>query len=112
MKKYFVRSLKYFCALCVLCVLIMLLNRLAGTSILTLKETFYVMFHTPKGMLLPVVIVVLAAVYPRIGFVTRRVEGDTEKDRQQFEFRLHLTEALYKGRCHAHTGEDSHAKED
>lgn len=36
----------------------------------------------------------------------------TEKDRQQFEFRLHLTEALYKGRCHAHTGEDSHAKED
>lgn len=83
MKKYFVRSLKYFCALCVLCVLIMLLNRLAGTSILTLKETFYVMFHTPKGMLLPVVIVVLAAVYPRIGFVTRRVEGDTEKDRQQ-----------------------------
>lgn len=36
----------------------------------------------------------------------------TEKDRQQFEFRLHLTEALYKGRCHACTGEDSHAKED
>lgn len=81
--KYFIRALKYFCALCVLCMLIMLLNRLAGTSTLTIRETFYVMFHTPRGMLLPVVIIVLAAFYPRFGFVTRRVEGDVEKDREQ-----------------------------
>ena len=81
--KYFIRSLKYFCALCVLCLAIMLLNRLAGSSVLTLRETFYVMFHTPRGMLLPAVVVLLAAFYPRFGFVTRRVEGDVEKDREQ-----------------------------
>lgn len=81
--KYFIRSLKYFCALCVLCLVIMLLNRFAGSSVLTLRETFYVMFHTPRGMLLPAVVVLLAAFYPRFGFVTRRVEGDVEKDREQ-----------------------------
>lgn len=81
--KYFVRSLKYFCALCVLCVAIMALNRVAGTSVLSFRETFYVMFHTPRGMLLPIVIVVLAALYPRIGFVVRRVEGDLDADREQ-----------------------------
>lgn len=81
--KYFIRSLKYFCALCVLCLAIMLLNRLAGSSVLTLRETFYVMFHTPRGMLLPAVVVLLAAFYPRFGFVSRRVEGDVEKDREQ-----------------------------
>lgn len=81
--KYFIRSLKYFCALCVLCLAIMLLNRLAGSSVLTLRETFYVIFHTPRGMLLPAVVVLLAAFYPRFGFVSRRVEGDVEKDREQ-----------------------------
>lgn len=81
--KYFIRSLKYFCALCVLCVAIMALNRLAGTSALTFSESLYVMFHTTRGLMLPVVIVVLAAIYPRIGFVVRRVEGDVEEDREQ-----------------------------
>ncbi len=81
--KYFIRALKYFCALCVLCLVIMLLNRLAGPSTLTIRETFYVMFHTPRGMLLPVVIVLLAAAYPRFGFVARRIEGDIVRDREQ-----------------------------
>lgn len=81
--KYFIRALKYFCALCVLCVAIMALNQLAGSSVLSFREALYVMFHTPRGMLLPVVIVALAAIYPRIGFVVRRVEGDVAQDRVQ-----------------------------
>lgn len=81
--KYFIRSLKYFCALCVLCLAIMYLNRLAGTARLSVSDTFYVMFHTPRGMMLPVVIVVLAAFYPKFGFVSRQVEGDIDENRQQ-----------------------------
>ena len=82
MKKYLIRSAKYFVALCVLLVAIMALN-LAMGSTLTIRETFYVMFHTTRGLLLPVVVVVLALCYPRFGFIVRRVEGDTELDREQ-----------------------------
>lgn len=82
MKKYLIRSAKYFVALCVLLVAIMALNRAMGST-LTIRETFYVMFHTTRGLLLPVVIVVLALCYPRFGFIVRRVEGDTELDREQ-----------------------------
>lgn len=81
--KYFIRSLKYFVALCVLCAAIMALNRLSGFATLTLEETFYVMFHTTRGLMLPVVIVVLAAFYPKFGFVQRQVEGDVEENRDQ-----------------------------
>ncbi len=82
MKKYLIRSVKYFVALCVLLVAIMALNRAMGST-LTMRETFYVMFHTTRGLLLPVVVVVLALCYPRFGFIVRRVEGDTEHDREQ-----------------------------
>lgn len=82
MKKYLIRSAKYFVALCVLLVAIMALNRAMGST-LTIRETFYVMFHTTRGLLLPVVVVVLALCYPRFGFIVRRVEGDTELDREQ-----------------------------
>lgn len=82
MKKYLIRSAKYFVALCVLLVAIMALNRAMGST-LTIRETSYVMFHTTRGLLLPVVVVVLALCYPRFGFIVRRVEGDTELDREQ-----------------------------
>ena len=82
MKKYLIRSAKYFVALCVLLVAIMALNRAMGST-LTIRETFYVRFHTTRGLLLPVVVVVLALCYPRFGFIVRRVEGDTELDREQ-----------------------------
>lgn len=82
MKKYLIRSAKYFVALCVLLVAIMALNRAMGST-LTIRDTFYVMFHTTRGLLLPVVVVVLALCYPRFGFIVRRVEGDTELDREQ-----------------------------
>ena len=81
--KYFIRSLKYFVALCVLCAAIMALNRLSGFATLTLEETFYVMFHTSRYATLFAAIVVLAALYPKFGFVVRKVEGDVEENREQ-----------------------------
>lgn len=81
--KYAIRSLKYFAFLCVLCAAIMLLNQSTGMAKLSLEETFYVMFHSTRGLLLPVVIVVLAAAYPRFGFVTRRIDGNMAENREQ-----------------------------
>lgn len=81
--RYFIRSLKYFVALCVLCAAIMALNLLSGFSALTFEESLYVMFHTTRGLMLPAVIVLLAAFYPKFGFVVRKVEGDVEQNREQ-----------------------------
>ena len=81
--KYFIRSLKYFVALCVICVAILALMLATGTSALTLDQTVYVMFHTSRYATLFAAIVVLAALYPRFGFVVRKVEGDVEQNREQ-----------------------------
>ena len=51
MKRYLIRSAKYFVALCVLCAAIMLLNQLYGAT-LSFSQTLYVMFHTPRGLLM------------------------------------------------------------
>lgn len=83
MKRYLIRASKYFVALCVLCAAIMALNLMTGMARLSFGESLYVMFHTPRGMLLPAVIVVLAAFYPKFGFISRRVEGDVEEHREQ-----------------------------
>ena len=112
MKRYLIRSLKYFAALCVLCMAIMALNLTTGMASLSLEETLYVMFHTPRGLMLPAVIVLLAAFYPRFGFIVRRVEGDVEEHREQivnafrsagFELRRDEDDALFfraKGPLH------------
>lgn len=65
--KYFVRSLKYFCALCVLCIVLMGLMLMTGTSALSLDDTLYAMFHTDRYLMLFTAIVVLAALYPDSG---------------------------------------------
>lgn len=87
--KYLIRSLKYFVALCVLCVVLMALMILTGSSNLTAEETIYLMFHSDRFVLLGVAMVVLAAAYPRFGFITRRVEGDVEQHRTQINNALH-----------------------
>ena len=81
--KYFIRSLIYFVALCVICVAILALMLATGTSALTLDQTVYVMFHTSRYATLFAAIVVLAALYPKFGFVVRKVEGDVEENREQ-----------------------------
>ena len=81
--KYLVRSVKYFFALCVLCIVLMGLMLMTGTSALSLDDTLYAMFHTERYLMLFSAIVVLAAAYPKFGFVERKVEGDTEENREQ-----------------------------
>lgn len=81
--KYFLRSLKYFCALCVLCLALMGLMLLTGTSALDFEQTLYVMFHTSRYAVMLAAIAVLAAAYPKFGFVARKVEGDVVQNRTQ-----------------------------
>lgn len=81
--KYFTRSLKYFCALCVLCIALMGLMLMTGTSALSFDDMLYVMFQTDRYLMLFVAIVALAAIYPKFGFVVRKVEGDIEENREQ-----------------------------
>ena len=52
MKKYIVRSLKYFFALCVLCIALMGLMLMTGTSALSLDDTLYVLLHTDRYLML------------------------------------------------------------
>ena len=80
MKKYIVRSLKYFFALCVLCIALMGLMLMTGTSALSLDDTLYVMLHTDRYLMLFAAIVALAAVYPRFGYEERRVEVCLDRD--------------------------------
>ena len=80
---YFIRSVKYFFALCVLCIALMALMLATGTSALSLDDTLYVMFRTTRYLTLLGAIVVLAALYPRFGFVVRSVEGDMQRHRAQ-----------------------------
>lgn len=86
---YFLRSLKYFVSLCVLCAALMALMLATGTSALSLDDTLYVMFHTTRYLTLLGAIAVLAAFYPRFGFIRRRVEGDMARHRQQIVNAFH-----------------------
>lgn len=81
--QYFIRSLKYFVALCVLCTAIVGLMLATGTSALNFEQTIYVMFHTSRYAMMLGAIVVLAALYPKFGFVVRKVEGDVAENREQ-----------------------------
>lgn len=81
--KYFIRSAKYFIALCVLCTVLMTLMIMTRTSATTLDQTIYLMFNTDRYVMLFFAIVVLAIVYPRFGFIKRRVEGDVVRNREQ-----------------------------
>lgn len=81
--RYLIRSMKFLVALFVIYLAAVWIMIEAGASILTMRETLQVLVHTPRGIVLIVAIVVWAAVYPRIGFVSRRVEGDMTEDRER-----------------------------
>ena len=79
--KYFVRALKYFAAFCVLYVAIVWLSVIT-TKGMDISAWDYIAanFQTTRGKLLGLAVVVLSAVYPRMGFMTRRVECDMEAE--------------------------------
>ncbi len=80
---YMLRSLKYFIAMLLLCAALMALMFLSGTSALSPEETLCVMFRSTRFLGLFIALVVLAALYPRFGFVCREIEGDVELNRTQ-----------------------------
>ena len=81
--RYLIRSIKFLVALFVIYLAAVWIMIEAGASMLTMRETLQVLVHTTRGIVLIVAIVVWAAVYPRIGFVSRRVEGDMTEDRER-----------------------------
>lgn len=80
--KYFVRALKYFAAFCVLYLAIVWLSVMT-TKGMDVSAWDYIAanFQTTRGKLLGLAVVVLSAAYPRMGFMTRRVECDMEDER-------------------------------
>ncbi len=81
--KYLKKSLKYFVALCVLYVALMWLMHTLGWTPLTLADDLRILIYTPRGWAMVAAVVVLSALYPRFGFVVRRVEGDVVEHRRQ-----------------------------
>lgn len=80
--KYLIRATKYFLALCVLYVGVVWLSlatnkAMAGVSVMDYLEATWA---TQRGKMLVAVVVLLAAAYPRFGFVSRRVKWDMAND--------------------------------
>lgn len=81
--RYLIRAIKYFVAFCVLYVAILWLSlRMSGVDV-SVWDSVAVTMQTPRGKLLAAAVVALSAVYPRLGFVTRRVECFMAEDREQ-----------------------------
>lgn len=88
MKRYLLRSLKYFLTLCVLFVALIWLKITYEHLPLTMGQMLQLYFSTWNGWAMAVIIVAMAATYPYFGFVTRRVVADITTDRQQIEAAL------------------------
>ena len=80
--KYVIRSVKYFLAFCVLYVGVVYLSIMTSKGMdLSVWQYIVAAFATTKGKMLGAAVVVLSALYPRMGFMTRRVECDMEQER-------------------------------
>ena len=75
--------MKYFVAFVVLYLAVTWLSLYASGLDVSVRDSVLATMHTPRGMALAAAVVLLSAVYPRFGFVTRRVEASTEDDREQ-----------------------------
>lgn len=83
MKKHLIRSVKYFVALCVLYLVVMALMFVTNTSLLTPAETFRALVHSTRGQVMIAAMLLLSALYPRFGFISRQVVGHLMSDREQ-----------------------------
>ncbi|MBE6212737.1 MAG: hypothetical protein E7129_06340 [Rikenellaceae bacterium] len=84
MKKYFVRSVKYFVALCVLYVALMALMHYSEHAPITFAQRWELLFATWRGWGMVVATILLAATYPYFGFAKRTFEGNIATDREEF----------------------------
>lgn len=81
--KYIVRAVKYFCAFCVLYVAIVWLGMKSQGMGVSAFDSIVATMQTTRGLLLAGAVVLLSALYPVFGFMTRRVECDMTEDREQ-----------------------------
>ena len=84
MKKYLLRSVKYFIALCVLYVALMALMHYSEHAPITFAQRWELLFATWRGWGMVVATIVLAATYPYFGFAKRAFEGNIIADREEF----------------------------
>ena len=84
MKKYLIRSVKYFIALCVLYVTMMALMHYSEHAPITFAQRWELLFATWRGWGMVVATIVLAATYPYFGFAKRAFEGNIIADREEF----------------------------
>lgn len=80
--KYLIRATKYLLALCVLYVGVVWLSLLTNKAMAGVSVGDYLAatWATERGKMLVAVVVLLAAAYPRFGFVSRRVKWDMAND--------------------------------
>ena len=82
--KYVIRAIKYFVAFCVLYLGIVWLGLKSSNGMEhSVWESVMMTMQTTRGLMLAAAVVVLSALYPRFGFMSRRVECDMVEDREQ-----------------------------
>jgi hypothetical protein len=85
MKKYLLRSLKYFLTLCVLLVALIWIKIKYESLPVTFLQMVEIYFSQWNGWAMAATMILLSATYPLFGFVRRIVSADITADRQQIE---------------------------
>ena len=85
MKKYLLRSLKYFLTLCVLLVALIWIKIKYESLPVTYLQMVEIYFSQWNGWAMAATMILLSATYPLFGFVRRVVSADITADRQQIE---------------------------
>ena len=89
--KYAVRSLKYLVLLCVLYVALTYLMSFVETSDATVWQQLLKHLNTRNGLFMVIAFLVLAALYPKFGFMRSQVEDcDIVKDRIRIDNAMRL----------------------
>lgn len=84
--KNLVRSVKYLIAFVVLYLGVVWISVMTSKGFdISMWDYILATLATSKGKVLVVAVLVLAAAYPRFGFITRRVERDFEQERDYIE---------------------------
>lgn len=81
--KNLILSFKYFLRLTLLCAAVIGAMYAADLLAAEPAQLFAMLFASWRGWVLLTAILVLAGLYPRTGFIVRRVEGDPDDDRTQ-----------------------------
>lgn len=88
-KTYLIRSIKYLIWLALLFTVIFVLMIRTGTARGNAEQMLYELFHTQRGWMMIIILMVLAFLYPRFGFTTRRLTGNLMTDREAILAAIH-----------------------